>query len=184
MLTCSSMSVKSIRMRHDMTGDSGILFHIGAHIDALRTKLPGLRYRLRRMHTEFPGFIRAGCDNPAPLSILRIRSHNDRLPFVLGVIPLLHCRIESIHVHMQNRPAHRRKCSPAAAKQRNVFCFNGHSLKPIAIAMTDPDSDTDSNPAASLQKILTNMTTIASTLHLSESLSIIGIRYRFSASRP
>ncbi len=104
-----------------MTGDSGILFHVGAHIDALRTKLPGLRYRLRRMHTEFPGFIRTGCDNPAPLSILRIRSHNDRLPFVLRVIPLLHCRIESIHVHMQNRPAHRRKFSPAAAKRRNNF---------------------------------------------------------------
>src|SRR5207247_5640217 len=91
---------------HYAFGDARVFGHVGPHVNPSRAEAPGLGNRLRRMHAEPARFVRAGRNDPAPPAVLGIRSHDDRLAAELWTVTLLYRGVESIHVHVQDRPAH------------------------------------------------------------------------------
>ena len=68
--------------------------------DRLRTAPQRLAHRHRRVHAEAAHFVTRGRDHAARAGA----PDHDRLAGELGVVVLLHGRVERVHVHVQDHP--------------------------------------------------------------------------------
>ena len=89
--------------RHDALRDRAVLLHVSAKINALRTKPISARYGHRGIDSKLPRFIGRGRHHSPPRTTIGIGPHNDRLPPNLRMVPLLHRRVERVHIYMQDQ---------------------------------------------------------------------------------
>ena len=80
--------------RHDLAGQRLVAFEARRHHDGLRTATPGFGHRHGAADAIGPRFVTRRQHDPA----MAVRSDENRLATQLGVVQLLHGRIEGIHV--------------------------------------------------------------------------------------
>src|SRR2546430_13049468 len=92
--------------RSDLAAHAAVELEVRGDEDRVRTQANGLHARHRGPNAELPRFVARGEDDAARM-LVGIGSHDDGLPFELGILANFQRSIEGVHVHMEQDPRRR-----------------------------------------------------------------------------